>query len=206
MNFDADGIVKLLAVFGGVLALFVGIPNSIKAWREMASILRAQRRIEHEFASRLGSKDPVIERYANELGYAALIGDRHLRHEQRKYLLSLPEAEQKSAAYMRSKELLVIEGSPICFMWRKSRFKSKIYRRLLKAIWWIGYFFSGVLIFLPSFWWTLNYTNTPMPASIWKLQFLSALTFLPVAGGCLVMAKRIADAEILMNVKMARSL
>ncbi len=203
MTFDLDVATKLLGFLGGLLAFFVGLNASLKAWREFSHLLRAQRRVEYEFARKLSdsSKDSNIERYASELGYAALVGDRHLQHKQRKFLLSLPDAEQKCAAYMRARDLLAIEQDPPGFKWKVARYARPAYRCFQKWIWSIAYVAAGVSAFLPLIFWAYSSPRLAMPAAMWAVQGMTAVYFLPVAAWCLVTAKRIGEAEKLMGLR-----
>lgn len=200
---DLELLNLVVSTFIPVLTLVFAVPASLKAWGESRYISRIQRRAESEFALRFSAAldDANIKRYGEELGYAALIDDRHLSHVQRKLLLSFPNAQQLIETYMRTRNFLDIcekQG----FVWKKSRYERKGYRVYLRLGWYLAYLFTAVMAFSPLLMWATFYSDTPMTSSMIGAQVITII-YLPFAFRFLMVAARIGEAEKLMRERVS---
>jgi hypothetical protein len=167
----------LVAFFGGLVAL----PGVIKIWNEIKHFRRGIRRAEAEFALKLNEKipNPLLTRYAKELGFAALVGDNHLRHEQRVAMLSLDDAELIIAKYSNVRHWVDVRTHSPYFFWKRPRHASAFGRRAILALSYGGYALFGTIgLFLPEvfkFIFTKPSAMPPLEFAAFLLVFLGAL-------------------------------
>jgi hypothetical protein len=183
-----------------LLPLLFALPASLKTWKELGHLLRAHRRDECEFALRMVKEiaDPNIKGYAEELAYAALTGDRHLNHGQRKVLLSMRNAEQRIAAYMSTRQLVAVSTELQGFSWKKRRHARAGYRRFLRISYFGAYLLLCMLAFSPWLFWGFTKAEEPMPTGMVALQAMALVYFLSPAIYVLNAGVRLNDAQKLM--------
>ena len=198
------GLIKLFvpAVIA-LLTLIFALPKTLTAWEERRHFHRAHRRTESDFAIQLSEilGDSNIKRYGEELGYAALVGDRHLSHAQRKLLLTLPDAQQLVETYMRTRDLLDVSCEKQGLVLRKPRFQRKGYRFSLRLFWFLAYLLAVLVAFSPWLSWGIIYPHTPMSSAAILVQVVTIISFLPFAIHFLNVAVRISEAERLMAAR-----
>lgn len=201
MSIDLELLKLIVPAFIALLTLVFALPKSLAAWEERRHFHRVHRRAESDFALQLSETlvDSNIKRYGEELGYAALVGDRHLGHAQRKLLLSFPDAQQLVETYMRTRDLLDVSCEKQGLVWKKPRFERKGYRLYLRLAWFFSYLLTVALAFSPWLTWGVSHPHTPMSSSIIWAQVVAILYFLPFAIYFLVVAVRISEAEKLMR-------
>ena len=176
-------------------------PASLKALKEFFHIKRAQHREESNFALALAEKfnDPNVKRYGEELGYAALIGDSHLNHDQRKFLLSFTDAAQIVETYMQTRHLLSVSSAKQSLVWKKPRWEMKNYRLFLRISWFFLYVMTSIFAFLPWLTWIVFQSNTPMSGPIIVALIGALVIFMPFAIYFLSIGVRIGAAEKLLE-------
>jgi hypothetical protein len=191
----------------GALSLAAAAPGARKAWGEVQRALWSRRQSESDFARKLAEamKSPEIARHADELGVAALVGDRHLSHRQRMRLLSVPGSEQVIELYMQSRDSVeVVDGdealSTEVLRWKSERLSKHRYRTAVRAAWVAAYLVSAVLAFSPSLVWNFIYPDLAMPGPVRGLQAVTAVLLLSFAIYCLNSGSKITVAERLMNL------
>ena len=178
-----------------VLLMLIGAPLAVQGWERARRRwrLRSASAFALALAKQLG--DPYVGNYAEELGYAALIGDVHLSHAQRKFLLAGPDAEALVARYLSVQSLLI----PCCderrFIWRRARHEHGLYRSVVRIIQLVCYFGSCVLAFLPIITWGLVHGGADMGASMLALQAAFGLTFAVIALWSLRLGQKLGRAE-----------
>lgn len=197
---DSEFLKYAVATVVAMLPLLVALPASLKAWKELGHLLHARRRDECEFALRMVSEidDPNIKRYAEELAYAALTGDRHLSHGQRKVLLSLRNVEQRIATYLSTRQLLEVSTELQGFTWKKPRYTRAGYRQFLRVSYFLAYLSLCILAFSPWLFWGFTKSGVPMSGGMIALQAIALVYFLPLAIYFLNGSVRIHDAQKLM--------
>ena len=201
MLLDLDILNLAVPSIIALLTLAFALPQSLKAWEERRHIQRVHRRAESEFALQLSVAydDSNIKRFGEELGYAALIGDRRLSHAQRKFLLSFPDAQRLIDTYMHTSSLVAISCEKQGFIWKEHRYEYKIFRFYLKLAWFLAYLITVPLAFSPWLMWSLTYPSTPMSGLMLWYQSIAILFFLPLAFYSLRLASQIKAAEKLMQ-------
>lgn len=197
MSIDLEFIKLLFPAVIALLTLLFALPKTLTAWEERRHFHRAHRRTESDFAFQLSETlgDSNIKRYGEELGYAALIGDRHLSHAQRKLLLTLPNAQQLVETYMRTRDLLDVSCEKQGLVWKTPRLERKGYRLYLKLAWFFSYLLTVGLAFSPWLVWGIFHPHAPMPNSTIFVQTAAIIFFLPFAFYFLKVAVRISEAE-----------
>ncbi len=185
-----------LTALGSLLAAVVGFPVLRKTLAEFRHLDRGRRRTESDFAFKLAEAtgDPVIRRYAEELGYAALTGDRHLTHDQRKGLVSLPDSERDIETYMRTRKLVKVVVDERHFAWKQPRYEQQRYRSLVRSGWMVSYGTFCLLAVAPWLVWGIA-LRSPWPTSLVGLQACTLLIFSPVAFMSLLAASLINESE-----------
>lgn len=180
-----------------VLLMLVGAPLLLQGWERLRRGQRRRRASAFALALAQQLGDPHVGRYAEELAYAALIGDVHLSHAQRKFLLSVPDAEDLVARYLSVQALLV----PCCderrFIWRRARHEHHLYRSVVRIALLVCYLGSCVLAFLPVITWALVHGGMGMSTSLAALQAGFGLAFLWIALWSLRLGQRLSRAELL---------
>ena len=201
MLLDLDFLKLAVPSLIALVTLAFALPQSLKAWEERRHIQRVHRRAESEFALQLSVAydDPNIKRYGEELGYAALIGDRRLSHTQRKLLLSFPDAQQLIETYMRTSGLVAISCEKQGFIWKEHRYEYKIYRYYLKLSWFLAYLITVPLAFSPWLMWSLTHSSRPTLGLMLWYQFITIIFLLPLAFYSLRLASQITAAEQFME-------
>ncbi len=186
----------------GVLSLLLTLPGSQEAWGRVRHALKSRRQTECELALKLAEStgDPDIKRHAEELGVAALVGDRHLSHGQRKQLLSIPGSEKVIELYMQSRKLVKVVDSREVLAWKSDRFSKRWYRRTVRAGWAIAYFASALSVLAPSLVWKLFYAHQATSGLVLGLQAFTALTMVPLAMLCLYNGSLVSGAERLLTL------
>ena len=178
-----------------MLLMLIGVPLAVQGWETLRR--RRRRHSASAFALALARQlgDPHVGNYAEELGYAALIGDVHLSHAQRKFLLAGPDAEDLVARYLSVQALLI----PCCderrFIWRRARHEHGLYRSVVRIAQLVCYFGSCMLAFLPVITWGLVHGSADMGPGLLALQAAFALTFAGLALWSLRLGQRLGRAE-----------
>lgn len=203
MSIDLELIKLFVPAVIALLTLLFALPKTLTAWEERRHFHRAHRRTESDFAFQLSETlgDSNIKRYGEELGYAALVGDRHLSHAQRKLLLTLPDAQQLVETYMRTRDLLDVSCEKQGLVWKKPRFQRKWYRLFLRLNWFLLYLLAVLLAFSPWLSWGIIYPHTPTSSATILAQVVTIIFFLPFAIHFLNVAVRINEAERLMAAR-----
>jgi hypothetical protein len=180
-----------------LLLMLAGAPLSLA----LVERLRRQRhrRGASAFALALARQlgDPQIVHYAEQLGYAALVGDAHLTHAQRKFLLSAPDAADLIARYLHVQTLLFPSCEERRFVWRRARHEHRGYRSMVKIARLVCYIGSCMLACLPALTWVQLHGAQPMPAPLAGVQAGFCLVFLGLAIRSLRLGQRLARAELL---------
>lgn len=191
-----DALEQCLAALA-VLLLFVGAPLLVGM---VGRVGRGQRRrrawaFAQSLAQSLG--DTHIAHYAEQLGYAALVGDAHLTHAQRALLLSAPDAADLIARYLRVRTLLVPSCKERRFLWRRARHAHRAYRFVATVAWLVCCLGSGMLAFLPVVTWTQVHGTGTMPGGVALAQTGFCLALLWTALWSLRLGQRLGRAETL---------
>lgn len=105
------------------------------------------------------NKDENIEKLAVEYGYAALTKDRFLNLEQRKALIGSENPTRDIDLFIKCRNFLNIETTPLHFVWKNKRYYSNKYRYLIISFRLILYCIGAAIaslpftfqVFLPSF-------------------------------------------------------
>jgi hypothetical protein len=194
------------AIFGAlilVLPHIFGFPNFLKTWKESSNMLRVHRRAEHDFALALNKDitmpNPHIARYAEELGYAALVGDRHLLHAQRKVLLAMPNSQLRISQYLKVRTLLTVCTSAQGLVWTALSHRCSNYRKRVRIACGWSYLFSMLVALLPWVYWMIFNRDKAMPNELAAGLVLLTIYGIPTAIFCLVYGSRISQAERLMK-------
>ena len=206
---DLEILKTILVTLTAAISIGFALPASLKALKEFFHIKRAQRREESNFALALAEKlnDPNIKRYGEELGYAALIGDSHLNHDQRKFLLSFTDAAQIVETYMQTRHLLSVSSAKQSLVWKKPRWEIKSYRLFLRIGWFFIYVMTSISAFSPWLTWIVFQSNTPMSGPIIVALNGTLVICLSIAIYFLSIGVRIGVAEkLLERVRRSTSL
>lgn len=138
---DTEVILKfVIPLFTGGIALLLQVPGVRKTWDEVKYLRRDRRKREAEFATKFFDQcgDPHVKRYAEQLGYAALVGDNHLSLEQRRFLLSLDDPERGIDLYLRTFRWVQIYVNHRRVGWKRKRHELRAYRNVAR----MGYLFA----------------------------------------------------------------
>jgi len=98
---ELDLLKTLVApLIAATLAAVLQLPAVRKTWDDIKHLHSDRRKRQSEFAASFAKQtdDPSVARYAEELGYAALVGDKHLGLDERRFLLSLRDSERVIAS------------------------------------------------------------------------------------------------------------
>lgn len=196
---DIENVKLALTALGALAAIatpLLGSPLARKTLAEVRHLERGRRRTESDFAFKLAEAtgDAVIKRYAEELGYAALTGDRHLTHEQRKCLLSLPDAERDIETYMRTRKLVMVVDDERHFAWKRPRYEQARYRLLVRVGWLIPYLACCALAASPWLVWQFA-LHGPWSSTLGALQAYMFLLFAPPAVMCVRAGSLVNESE-----------
>lgn len=155
---EIDNILKIAVPVATIGAtLIFQLPVMRKGWDEVKHLRRDRRKREAEFATQFFEqcRDPNVKRYAEQLSYAALIGDSHLNTDERRFLLSLKDPERAIDRYLRTFPWVRIYISQRRLGWKKKRYASTGYRNLARAGYMVAYlawvYFAGLPVFLREF-------------------------------------------------------
>ncbi len=152
-----ESLMQLAGYAGAALALVFALPAALKNWKEFSYMQRAHRRAEHDFAlafsKTLDAHDPHIKRYAHELAYAAMVGDRDLNYAQRKVLLAMPNAEQRIREYLKVAALLTVSTTEQTLVWKSKNHQNSNYRKVVHHGAFIAYLVFILGAMLPWLFW-----------------------------------------------------
>lgn len=186
---------RVLPGMVGLLAVLLSLPSVVKTWSEAKHIRRSSRRAESEFAFKLSEKggSDSLSRYAQELGYAALVGDDHLSHKQRVVLLTMEDSERVIAKYSRLHNYVEVATESPFFRWRAKRHESAKYRLVVACLTFATYvIFSVAAIVVPFFYFDALLPNG-IPRSF-LLQFIAGMFFIAVGAFALVFGAKLNSA------------
>lgn len=151
LDFFSKIAIPLAAMFA---AAMFQLPAMRKGWDEVRHLRRDRRKREAEFAAKFyeQSGDARVKQYADDLSYAALIGDNHLNTDERRFLLALKNPEKAIDRYLKTFPYVQIQLTEMKLAWRKKRYASKAYRAIMRIAYLIGYmafaFFAGLPVLL----------------------------------------------------------
>ncbi|WP_143134758.1 hypothetical protein [Burkholderia ubonensis] len=149
---EIDFLSKIAVPIAALIAsALFQLPTMRKTWDELKHLRRDRRKREAEFALKFFEQcgDPRVRLYAEDLGYAALIGDRHLNTEERRFLLSLKDPERMIDRYLRAFPLVSISINQRRLAWKAKRHTSKLYRSGARAGYLIAYIAGAIFASLP---------------------------------------------------------
>lgn len=185
-----------------VLLAIGSVPSVIKIMAEIKHLRRVRRRAESEFAFKLSdrSSDPTLNRYAMELACAALVGDNHLTHQQRKVLLSLVDSEAVISKYIKAQRLVKINSGAPYIEWKLNRHKKPGSRRMIKILYYVAYLGFSTIAFLPLILHSFFPKNTVLNTAFWSFQAFWGVYFVAVSAFCLKSAAYLSLAEQLIEI------
>jgi hypothetical protein len=149
---DIDIIGKLVVpALAATIAGALQMPAVRKAWDDLKHLRRDRKKRESEFAATFAKhcNDPNVASYAEELGYAALVGDKDLGLEERRFLLSLRDSERVIDRFVRTTHWIKVSLSEQRLAWKRRRHESLWYRRAARAAYLIGYLAGALFAGLP---------------------------------------------------------
>jgi hypothetical protein len=136
-----------IVVIGAILQL----PAVTKAWIDLRHSRRDRRKRESEFATAFARQcgDPNVTRYAEELGYAALVGDANLTIEERKVLLSFQDLGRTVDRFLQAQHWIKPDVSERRLKWKRPRHEQRWYRAVAMTAYLIGYVCFASIAFSP---------------------------------------------------------
>jgi hypothetical protein len=139
---DVDLLAKLVVpALAATIAAALQMPGIRKTWDDLKHLRRDRRKRESEFAASFAKhcEDSNVARYAEELGYGALVGDKHLGLEERRLLLSLRDSERIIERYLRTFHWVKVSLSEQRLGWKSRRHERAWYRRVARSGYLLGY-------------------------------------------------------------------
>lgn len=196
---DLEFLSKIAIPLAAMLAAGIfQLPAMRKGWDEVRHLRHDRRKREADFAAKFFEQcgDPNVKRYAEDLGYAALIGDAHLNTEERRFLLSLKDPERVIDRYIRTFPWVRIYLNQRRLGWKKYRYTSKTYRHLARAGYMLAYvawaFFAGLPFLLRD----LYDPQHKLPFSTLAIPLAYCMSFgVPLAVACIRRSFLLGDAE-----------
>ncbi|PWK32331.1 hypothetical protein [Cupriavidus plantarum] len=146
-----DSLQVVFSVLPLVSAPLLQLPALRKAWDEVRHLRQDRKKRDAEFATKLfeQSGDVHVKRYAEELAYAALVGDNHLSHQQRRFLLSCEDAQKTIGQYLLASVWVQIDVREGRFAWKTARHGSRAYRIAAQVSYLLGYLAWGCFASAP---------------------------------------------------------
>jgi len=116
-----------------VIGVLVSIFGLVKSLLELSTIFTSRQRAYYEYVHTLAQRanDPLLVRYAIELGYKSLVNDARLTTSQRILILSLPNRITTVQQYLKVRGLLTVQQTGKILQWKYSRHTHRWYRNLL---------------------------------------------------------------------------
>lgn len=152
---DLEAFAKFLVPLATAgVAAALQLPAVTKTWDDLRHLRRDRRKRESEFATKFAEQcgDENVARYAEELGYAALVGDTNLSIEERKVLLSLHDSERTINRFLRTQHWITPYVSQRRLGWKRPRHEGRAYKAAAQAGYMVGYvgwaYFAGMPVLL----------------------------------------------------------
>lgn len=142
---------ETITVVVSLAAPILSLPVVLKALAELRSLPRANWRAEYVFARGLAEEtaDPHVTAHAEELGYLALVGGRHLTSKERRLLLTLADSSRIIPRFLRVHPLLAIHSEWPILRWKKEKYESEFRRKLHIYGLYVVYFFLAMSASVP---------------------------------------------------------
>lgn len=166
-----------------VVSALVTVIGLFKGWVITRQVLFEQREklSKHSYEIYKICGEESLKNLSVEYGYAAITKDNFLTLEQRKALIQSKNPTRDIDLFIKLRNLLAIDVSPLRFRWKKDRLSVKWYFYGLLTLQSAGYVFSSVIMTVP-------FTGEIFLYSSWleKINSLPTLNIIAISIYCFV--------------------
>lgn len=207
---DTDTLIKILdlsakitlPLLAIILPLIAQFPSARAGFKTLKYFQRDRYKQDSEFAYQLFERyrNPSVKRYAEDLGYAALIGDDRPSFEEKCFLISLEYPRHIIDRYLQAQSLVEIDIHQQRFVWKHFHYASTYYRGWIKAVYLLMYFICCLFAFSPYILWSFKGTSINPSTQIFVILILSCIFFLFFAAFFLRQSYRLDEGEKLISM------
>lgn len=184
----------LLAI---ILPLIAQLPGVRATFKALKYFQRDRYKQDSEFAHQLFERDgdPSMKRYAEDLSYAALIGDDELSFEEKNFLISCKTPQHTISRYLAVKSFVNIDILQKSFVWKNILHEKESNRKSLTKKYFALYAVFCLLAFSPYVLWLGYGAPSNQLSHMSTSLLLCSICFLLFSAIFLRQLRRLANAE-----------